>query len=203
MIPLPRRCVVPAAPVVALLALGSPAAAQVILSSAAKVAAAFSQPEETPARKDAGDRIADAMQHPEIFRPPRMDSLVNELEHLAVASPTHDVRMSSASHLSLAGNGTGRQPLPGVTVRLKRVYKRTGDTGVRMLVAGSMRNMPEREEAIAFLRRLALQSGGAKDFPDTPMEAIRVLLSMGSEGRAALQELRERQQLRNPLTRVS
>lgn len=125
-----------------------------------------------------------------------LDSVATGLEAIALKSRNEKARAWAAGEL--ARGGTSDQPQPGLLDRTLRVYRGSGDGLVRHTIVAYMANQHERAKAIAFLKSVASESPRQQDFIQASLSAVSALGNMGSEGRAALIELRDVGALRDP-----
>jgi hypothetical protein len=130
------------------------------------------------------------------------DSVADGLEGLALGSGSPAVRHAAATWLSLAGEETVRAPAPGTVQRMEAVYRKTDDAVVRSILVGRMDRMAERQAALNFLRRVAVQATDEADFEGAPWHAVSALARMGSPGLAVLRELSSRGLLRDETARA-
>lgn len=102
---------------------------------------------------------------------------------------------------------------PGVVARLVRIYHHTDDVGARNAIVGWMMYQVERGEAVAFLKEVAQEPPASP--PEAPpgvapawgeslplqFGAIYTLRFMGTQGKAALQDLVAHGTVREPAAR--
>jgi len=138
----------------------------------------------------------------------RRDSLLDGLERLARVSNSSYVRQSAASTVALAGDLHLPRTTPGVVARLARIYAANDEQGpVRLSIRRRMTIQAERRAAAAFLRSVAIQEDPSVDRQAHPMsdpriDALSQLTEMGEEGRAVLQEMHRRGEVRSPQVRA-
>ncbi len=164
----------------------------------------FASEEALPGGPDeASSAITHILVHPERYPSATVRSLIDGLERLALESASGNVRHSSVRHMSLAGRYSAARPEPGLLARFRRVYARTSDPELRVVVVTTMGGIAERRDAVAFLEGVARQDPASEDFPNAALWALRVLPGMGDEGHAALKSLHESKAVRHPEGRHS
>jgi hypothetical protein len=137
------------------------------------------------------------------YPPATVRLLTDGLERLALESKNGNVRHSAVRHLSLPGRISDARPEAGLLSRLKRIYARTSDHELRVVVVTTMGRMAERRDAVAFLEKVAKQDPASEEFPNAALWALRTLPGMGDEGRAALKSLHDSKAVRHPEARHS
>jgi hypothetical protein len=81
------------------------------------------------------------------------------------------------------------------------VYSRAPENRiVHIVIISSMQQQRDRPRALAFLKTVAVTRGDTNpvDGSGDPLVAVETLSYMGPKGRAALMELRDAKQFRNP-----
>lgn len=140
----------------------------------------------------------DEIRHPEKYPRARVDSVLDDLERIALTADPQFIGSSAAASLTLAGSVD--QALPGAMNRLLRVYRRSSHTAVRAMIVGFMSDQKDRVPAIAFLKSVASEDPANEDFDGASSMAAEGLSQMGIEGRRALIDLRSKNLLRNGRT---
>jgi hypothetical protein len=130
-----------------------------------------------------------------------IDSVVDRLEHLALASDHHLVRRGAAMNVGYEGLSISQRPRMGAVARVVSVYRRSEDPVVRGILLGRMIDMADRRSAIAFLRQVASQKRTFHEEEEAPLEAVSLLAKMGPEGRAVLRDLLARNLVPDPSAR--
>jgi hypothetical protein len=127
--------------------------------------------------------------HRELFPLATVDSLLAGYEAFA-SDPAQDRRVAQRAivSISMAGSIRERNPVPGQTARLLRIY-RAGDTARRFAVVSSLGYASDdRATVAAFLRGVATLPANAET-EQLVVAAIRSLALLGEEGPAILREL--------------
>lgn len=176
---------------------GSPAQAQGNRHGASELLTEFSDRSQDSLSHRAGLVIGDILLRNAENPRARVDSLLVGLARIA-AEGERPAAIEAVTMLGAPGFRTVPHPLPGTVLRLRRIYSRSSDPMVRRVIVGSMGWQAERVAAIAFVRKIAMAEPGHEDFPDAVHEAIRVLLAMGTEGRAVVSDLHRRRLVRIP-----
>lgn len=130
----------------------------------------------------------------------RLDSLLTGLEALARNPRTlEDTRADAAGLLALAGEQSVQRPRPGTVPRLQRLYRETESELVRRTVMMTLPRQAEQTQALAFLRAVAEKE--AESFPEEGWEAVRNLISSGTQGREVVARMHRSASPRNPVVR--
>jgi len=79
----------------------------------------------------------------------------------------------------------------GTFARLQRIYETSDDQLVQGVALAAMADVVERKEAVNLLERLARQRPGDPGYPRVARAALRTLVAMDEDGRAALKRLHE------------
>jgi hypothetical protein len=141
----------------------------------------------------------DQIVNPKSYPRSQVDSVVDGLVFLALNSESDHVKQMAAT--SLAKGASIQRPIPGIFGRMLDVYSRSPDNHiVHIAIIHSMQGQRDRARALAFLKAVALTRGDPNpvDGSGDPVWAVETLSLMGATGRAALIELRDLNQFRNP-----
>lgn len=134
--------------------------------------------------------LALMMRHPEKYPQPRLDSIIEGLESLALKSKSSEVRIAAANSLSAAG--TVSNPNTTIIARQIKVFTLSQDELARRIILGRMSMQTDRVSAISFLKAIASKEAAHQDYEGASLEAVSTLSYMGSIGRTALSDLRAR-----------
>jgi hypothetical protein len=145
-----------------------------------------------------GRDIAQVITHPETYNPKDLTRFVDGLERLALKGVSEPVRTTAVMNLALLGSGRKQHPVGGMVDRLQRIYYRTNEPVVRSMVVTALSEVAERPNALALLRKVAVQQPGQADFPGAASRALGTLVAMGDEGRAILRQLYETEAVKDP-----
>jgi hypothetical protein len=149
---------------------------------------------EKMAKRGAGGDGADIVLHPGFYPRARVDSVIDGLERIALASGSQFVRGQAVAALSMAGSDDA--PIPGVFERAINIYNRSDSHQVRGMIIGYMSHQRDRAKALSFLRSVAMEDPEQTD--DLPFLAVNTLSEMGNGGRVTLVELLDNELLRDP-----
>jgi hypothetical protein len=131
------------------------------------------------------------LRRPTAFPRATVDTIQNGLEHLSLASDHPPVRLAAASSLHMPGSSDLAQPDRDVVERMLRVYRQSTDEAVRTAILETLHRVTERQQALGFVRSVAMQAPAAEDFPGAARTAIGILAfgKLGPEGCTALAEI--------------
>lgn len=187
-----------AAVIAAILGVPAGVRAQQVTRGAAQLLADFAREGQAVTQgRMASTGITEILLSHERYPQSKVDSLLAGLEDLALHGSTQQVRMAAAERINTAGRRGVPQPLPGTAERLQRVYRASRDSLVKTTLLGAMGVIAEQSAASSFLRAIAMKSEQEQGFHGEVHEAIRALLCMGEEGRAAVRELHDRKLVRH------
>ena len=151
---------------------------------------------QTPGGYDpASHDITVVLTHRSDYPAPYVEAILRGLEQLALTGDSPDLRRSVVLWLAIPGSRRSTHPVPGTVARLARLYRR--DPAVRGVVVSAMADLAERQEALAFLERIAVQAPEDADFPESAGRALATLVAMGDEGRAVLKRLHDTRAVRD------
>ncbi len=137
--------------------------------------------------------------HPGDYADADIESLQAGLEHLALTGQPQRLRAESVQLLALPGSNRVAHPVSQTYSRLIRIYQRSQDPLVRMMVINAMGDLSAQSRAAAFLEGVA-----ARDplrYVTEPDAAIESLLRIGEEGAAVLKRLHETGAVQHPEAR--
>jgi hypothetical protein len=162
---------------------------------------AFAREYQTPSgpTSGAGLDIAHVLTYPDQYPAADLESFLAGLEQVALTGDSSRLRASAAFSLSLPGSRRKPHPVPATMARLERIYYASKDPAVRGVVVTAMADQAERQEALRFLERLAVQE--KPDFPAAASRALATLVAMDAEGRVVLKRLHESGAVREPEAR--
>jgi hypothetical protein len=139
---------------------------------------------------------------------PRVDSLLNGLERLALTDGDERVRQAASSLFLMAGEQDTPHPVLGLVPRIGRIYRANPAGGiVRFTIRHHMPLQADRRAAATLLRSIAAELGSnpgpdVDDMGNPRIEALAGLRQMGAEGRAALQAMHRSGEARAPRVRT-
>jgi hypothetical protein len=143
---------------------------------------------------------------PEKYGTGLVTRLIDELERLALASSSDNVRHAAVSWIASAGDtgslGTGLARAD-VVDRLERIYDRTSSPVVHMAIVGRMACQANGPAAARFLERVARSEKPRRinsEFGE-PYLALHELTWMGDTGRIILAELHRSGSVRDLMAR--
>ena len=113
-------------------------------------------------------------QHP----PADIDVLLDGLESVALHGPESHARADAAMKVGIPGDSGVVEPHRGVFGRLKRIYERSDDPLVRLVVLKGMGDLGEHAEVIPFLKHVA-----GREMGGYPLEAEGALGALNRLGR--------------------
>ena len=139
------------------------------------------------------------------FSPATVDAILDGLERLAIGSPDQRVRISATVSLMTPGKtslGPDRTR-PGIVQRAGRLYQASPPRDVKNTILRAMDRLGERGQAVSFLTVVAQEDPEFDRGAEWPLALVAVtrLANMGSEGQAALQQLKLSGDVRNPQAR--
>lgn len=140
------------------------------------------------------------MHHTE-FPSADVEALLQGLERIALVGDASPLRAAAVLRLVIPGSLQSRSPVPNMMGRLERIYQGTNDPLVRSSVVSSMAELAQRQAALRFLEKVAVQAPEAADFPGSASRALGTLVAMGDEGREVLRRLHESEAIRDPEAR--
>lgn len=136
------------------------------------------------------------------YRPIVVDSILDGLERLALTSDNLSVRTSAAIWLGTPGETD--PPMPGIVVRLERVYRSSEDFAVRRALLTPAMWQRDTAAAVSFLELVARDDRPEDRVSDEPppLIAVQHLADLGPRGRVVLERLNQEGSVKNRRARV-
>lgn len=133
---------------------------------------------------------------PSSYPRPRVDSVVDALEQLALTGKSRLVRTQATVGFMRAGQA--QDQVPELFERIVAIYRQADGNSVRETVLYFMPFQRNKPAAIAFLKSVITQDPPDDTFSSAPYLAAQSLTIFGASGRAALLELQASGLIRDP-----
>jgi hypothetical protein len=163
----------------------------------------FAADKSTPPRVSEHERTILAMlwQDQDRYPAAQVDSLLDDLERLAIESPSANVQLAATQYFARAGFPQAREPRKDIARRLYRIYRSSSDKGMQENILLLLPRLAALEESLRILREIALQPPSERAYPEASGAAAGALVLMGEEGQAVVRDIYRRNLIRDPLTR--
>jgi hypothetical protein len=165
--------------------------------------------EAAKAPRNTGDvgmaRVLYILRSPDAVPAAKQDSVADGLERMALrADVPEGGRLAAVSYLAMAGAASVEKPLRRTAARLGRIYRASGDHGLRTSVLMLSWTISDRAGIVPLLREVATTPVdtshpiGLDDDSDPAVIAVGALSKMGVTGRSVLAELLRNGSVRSP-----